>query len=303
MGKQNKLKSTILKTLMRLLVLGITSWCFCCFEFSRSRLSRNSNTEEPTLNVNQVYLERVKNALEAWELNLRQDNITVTRGNNPNWITVADETCSANGILTQFQGESCGLQGNIVGVCLLQFVVATGEIRTSTLLMSQSYQDGGSSEEDKVAVFTHEIGHCLGLSHSPPAGVCGGESRNCVMYPTTAGNETPYIDEINALKSSYLPISYPSAEYIHRFKTAYQPNGPVLRHFSFPDFHISGTIGNALEQYQDPQFFSTEELQTHAYVMNIDHTEDVYIWDNEGNIKKQVLTEEEPDQPFIPVSD
>lgn len=189
-----------------------------------------------------LYAERATEALLAWAIELEAGQMMALRHlgdaytahNPPNWITVADETCDAEGVSEQMRA-ACPLGGDIIGVCETRFYADTGEIVDTTLVVLDAFQESAAREEDKRAVFIHEVGHCLGLRHS--------DSMDRVMYPTTAGADAPSQAEQHAVQSAYYPQVHAPAPGIAAQFYATTQAGEALRHFQTPVFVLSGFMG------------------------------------------------------------
>lgn len=189
----------------------------------------------------QLYVNRAANALDAWQIGLQtglsasgRSTISSFQYNPKNWITVAGSTCAAKGVPGDMQGSNCPLSGGVIGVCATRYYTATGEIVDTTAVMLDTFQQSASSVEAQ-SVFTHEVGHCLGLKHTA--------STLNIMYPDTSGANTPNAAELAAVADGYSPVGPPSVANGDNF---YQggAGGPYLRQFSFPSYYASGTIGS-----------------------------------------------------------
>ncbi len=196
----------------------------------------------PPASANQTYVDRSNAGLTAWNANLVTNTLTNDRtlGNssfahNPaNWITVSDSTCNVVGVPTSLSG-ACPLTGGVIGVCETRFL-STGEIVDSTLLILTSFQtDTSVADAEKQSVFTHEIGHCLGLKHTT-------DSAN-VMFANTSGANSPSSSELAAIADAYNPFDG-AVSTSNRDNFYNVTGGNALLHFSFPLFHISANIGN-----------------------------------------------------------
>ncbi len=115
--------------------------------------------------ANPQHLEWAQEALDAWGIGLRNDLIHRGRGNIRNWITVANSGCRVEGT-ELIQDPNC-LTEDAIGVCYLYVYPPSGHIVHTTAIMRKDFlEDSRGSENEKLAVFIHEIGHCLGLQHS-----------------------------------------------------------------------------------------------------------------------------------------
>jgi hypothetical protein len=197
---------------------------------------------EVDLDPDPLYLDRATRALEAWDIALDTEQMTALRAlgdaytahNPPNWVTVSDETCGAEGVGEGLRAD-CPLGGDVIGVCETRFYPATGEIVDTTLVVLDAFQESPASEQDKRAVFTHELGHCLGLRHSG--------SEHHVMYPTTAGADAPANDEQHALETAYHPHTQAPPPGIAKKYFSVTTGGDAIRHFEDPVFVLSGSMG------------------------------------------------------------
>ncbi|MCB1308334.1 MAG: hypothetical protein KDK30_09155 [Leptospiraceae bacterium] len=249
---------------------------------------------------NQDYLNRSSTGLSAWSIGLNANNFGTERNidtnyelNPPNWITVAGDTCDARGVPANITGSNCVLSGNVIGVCFTRFLTAgtPGRIIDTTLLIRSSFQqDSTVSDSDKQSVFTHEIGHCLGLRHAQSglASTCGGSYLNCIMFPSVSGADTPHAQEITAIQSAYSPaVQDPSSTDRYNTCTSGSCSGEATRHWSFPLFTISASIGNAL--VYEPQAhpngmppgtpLNPDNVITIAHLLKDDGSEEVRIYD------------------------
>ncbi len=122
-------------------------------------------------------------ALNGWDIGLATNRLGTFRNVTPgyvanprHWITVADEvTCDALGLPSSFgrsKNGTCALNGNVVGLCSLRIVVGgedaeIGQIVDTTIAIERGALSDGSllTSAEKQAIFTHEVGHCLGLQH------------------------------------------------------------------------------------------------------------------------------------------
>lgn len=241
--------------------------------------------------ANQTYVSRAATALTTWNINLQTGVTAGERStdtnyvmNPPNWITVANSGCNARGIPASWQGSTCSLTGGTIGLCITRFNTSgsTGKLVDTTLVMLDTFQsDTSQTEATKQSVFTHEVGHCLGLRHAEAGGAsqCGGAYTNCNMYPSTAGADTPHAAELSAIDAAYNPIAVPPVD---RYS---QTSGVAIRHHSDPTFTVSSVIGSA---YTDADSNETQsiaepgvpidgdiEVRVHAYKR--DGTEEITI--------------------------
>jgi hypothetical protein len=156
--------------------------------------------------VEGVLAARAQSGLGAWQLGLKTDHFAAQRNlgddrrlHNPAlWVTAADDGCNAVGIPDDLRAE-CPFADNedTVGVCWLRFY-DSGQILDATMVVRRSYQENPRvPPSDRQAVFTHEIGHCLGLQHST--------SIDDVMFPDSRGADAPSAGELAAVNIAYLP--------------------------------------------------------------------------------------------------
>lgn len=206
---------------------------------------------EVEMDPDPLYLERAQAALAAWQLDLDTGDLAALRTmgddftahNPPHWITVADESCAAEGVGDGLRAD-CPLNEAVIGVCETRYYPDTGEIVDTTLVVFDGFQEGDASEADKLAVFVHEIGHCMGLRHS--------DTEQHVMYPTTSGADMPANVELGAVAKAYLPTAQEPPKGIADKFFAKTSAGATVRIMSAPAFAISGTIGTEVDRSFDP---------------------------------------------------
>ncbi|MBE7437426.1 MAG: hypothetical protein HS115_03135 [Spirochaetales bacterium] len=236
-----------------------------------------------------TYLSRAQTALNAWSIDLATNYITNTRymGNSstahhPNtWITTAtNASCSRKGVDTSTLGTTC-LSGAVIGVCETRYT-SSGQIVDITAVMEEDFQDGGDTAALKQAVFSHEIGHCLGLKHVDGAGTL-------IMHPDTTGATTPHANELAAVSATYEPCCTAPTTHINRFtgtgnpsaNGSTNPTGNSIYWRSFPVFYIYYDMGNtmtfaeSMDEAPRGEVFDEELITVHHYLME-DGTEKSY---------------------------
>ena len=174
-------------------------------------------------NPNGGYIALAQAGLDAWDIGLDSNRATgifrnITLGyayNPPNWITVTGANCEGGGISRSLQ-ENCPFAENgVIGVCLLHVysdIETKGQIRDSTIMVLDTFlTDIMYSDAEKLSVFIHEVGHCLGLQHwgntddtdsAIEPGTLAQKTAH-VMYPNLSGADVPANAEIASLKAVY----------------------------------------------------------------------------------------------------
>ncbi|MDH5682071.1 MAG: hypothetical protein OEZ36_10820, partial [Spirochaetota bacterium] len=190
------------------------------------------------------HLERSNLALFSWGIGLTED-ITGTSRNlgdgftayNPkNWIIMTNDSTTGEGVPLTMANYFAN-NPLAIGVCSVRMDSVTAEIVDSTLIMRQSYQEGTDPELEKQSVYTHEVGHCLGLQHSD---LWGGTNAN-IMWPNTSGADTPSVLELAAVADTYTPVQIPTGTSISGNRMLFNhinAGADVVRHWTFPVFTI-----------------------------------------------------------------
>lgn len=145
----------------------------------------------------------------------------------PNWLAMSDRNCLAMGTPLEMR-QNCPLANTaVLGVCQIVNSQINGEILNTTILIARDFQmDEAKALDERISVITHEIGHCLGLTHS--------NTTTDIMYPNLSGANHPSAGELTAIQSSYLYYIPPADN--TRFSKS--QNGNVLRHFREPAFFL-----------------------------------------------------------------
>ncbi len=196
-----------------------------------------------------TYKTRAAFGLDSWQIGLNTQTYASTRQMNSggyipaNWITVTDDLCNATGVPADLQGSSnCPFyQTNVIGICQIRVWGGTASIADTTLVIRKSYQDNMAvSETRKKAVFSHEIGHCLGLRHT--------NNIDYVMYPFITDTPSPHADELSAIHEAYPTPTEPSATTRDNFYFTQVVGSSTLaiRQYSFPVFVQDTYMGTAL---------------------------------------------------------
>ena len=248
-----------------------------------------------------AFLKWAKDSLGLWSIGLELDNVQSGRKGVKNWITVTRDNCAAKGVPGGLLGGGCPFSGGTIGYCQYGFN-SDGEIAETTAIMRKSYLDGDDGEGHKIAVFTHEIGHCLGLKHpdSTPKTTCsrdGGATNeeSCVMNPVVNfvrfGSDapgSPAPEEIEAVTEAYsggpgsTSTRPTNTDNVKLYKECF---GKVCYHAEFPVFHISGNIGRGAQEEDGER---EEPLTYRTYIMNYDGTEEIRTTYPDGSVEIRV---------------
>ena len=199
---------------------------------------------------NSTFMSRANAGLSAWEIGLQEDITGNSRNfsgpyDPTNWITVSGSNCIANGVPGSLTSD-CPLTDSVIGVCEIRYYnegAYIGKIADSTLIILNTFMESTDySNEEKLSVFTHEIGHCIGFKHS--------NSTSDIMYFNTNGANIPSTEEKSAANEVYVPepcCTAPAGAAALRYNqyTTYS-----IYHNSFPIFTISAGIGNGMVEAQ-----------------------------------------------------
>jgi hypothetical protein len=155
----------------------------------------------------QAHVTRTRNGLAAWQISaLPASAIGYARNtdpeyvyNPPNWVAVTNESYVGEGIPDSFREADDFADPAVLGITEWRYKGDTGEIMDTTVLIRDSFiVDSTFSEAEKQSVYTHELGHAFGLIHS--------SLLADIMYPTTAGSNTPSSAELAAIDDAYDPL-------------------------------------------------------------------------------------------------
>jgi hypothetical protein len=246
-----------------------------------------------------TFVSRANTALDEWQIGLAKNLSATGRTTNsnfqynpPNWITAAGDTCAAKGVPAELQGANCPLKGGVIGVCLTRGFTSTGQILDTTAIMLSDFQNSASSAEAQ-SVFTHEVGHCLGLRHPCEFGGtpnCTGNEATFqpfIMFPNTSGVNTPSASERTALASAYSPtVRSPTTPTVTGGFTIFTETqtGVYLRHFQFPQFFTSASIGSRFSaegvDAEPPPGPSAEGVTAILHLLYADGREETRILDS-----------------------
>ncbi len=222
----SQMKASCIRQIVRSLI-------FCALLIFCGAACSNEGNKDPQklalvpLNINTQYQRWAVEALEAWNINLQSDNLGRLRNitpdyvpNPPHWITVADDSCEALGILDLIIEQCPFRDPSIVGVCFARAEVRNEDagkildttifVRRSALIGSTMGGSSGLTDDQKKAIFSHELGHCLGLQHwgntsSDDSGLEPemGAYTSHLMFPDTTGATSPAPGEIAAIAAVY----------------------------------------------------------------------------------------------------
>ena len=209
-------------------------------------------SSRPLGSMSAVHAARAGQALQSWRIGLSAPSRATSRSFGTwthmayepmNYMTVTDDACSDPGVPADLAGPNCpfaiqgGVPSEIIGVCQVREYRGSAEIADTTLLVRASYQDDpGISAALKQAIWTHEVGHCLGMQHASQAGN--------LMYPyLSLATTEPSPGELQAANAAYFPVAQApdtaiGAEYY------LQESGASVRQFQIPSFHTPPVTGS-----------------------------------------------------------
>ena len=172
------------------------------------------------------YLKLAEKALMMWGIN-RIGFSHVRKPGMKNWVTVASDKCEAHGVPEYVKNKCLLAFPNMGGLTATLHNKETGVIINSTVIISKNYLDMEYlSNEARQRIFTHEIGHAIGLKHSP--------LTKSVMF---LGNDRstgtkPLLEEKYAVNRVYTNNDYTSAFVKKHFDTV--STGVVKRQSEWP---------------------------------------------------------------------
>lgn len=155
-------------------------------------------------------------AINRWQEVLRNE-ITFREIKNSN---ITDERGISIRLVTQDHFKQIGYDSHVIGYCQVTHGIENKQIKRGQIYIDHEYQDW-------YGVFLHELGHCIGLSHSP--------DWNDLMYFAIADKNKELSEkEINMARLLYsIPMGTPmfnqrmAVRVHHNHDVIYNPDGTV----------------------------------------------------------------------------
>lgn len=225
-----------------------------------------------TVAADTVLIDRAEQAMEAWQIGLytgfraRYRNAGGAAGtyDPPNWVAIAPRNCMVMGAPGDMRSNCPLASPSVVGVCQIVNDSITGQILNTTMLVARDYQTNENETlANRLSIFIHEFGHCLGLQHSA--------STADVMYANTSGADTPSAAELSVIQHAYTLFQDPPDT--TRF---FSSNGKVVRHFRMPAFFLYDEANYQTHMFAVPPDPPVNPVEVHNILIFADGSEVYY---------------------------
>lgn len=172
-------------------------------------------------------------SIKSWglsDINIKFSTVRTT--NDPNWITSAGSDCMSTGIPLEETGENCSfLDSDIVGMCISNHDDNGVYTDTTIIIRNDAYVN--YSDLTLSHLFSHEIGHCLGLNHT--------RDDNDVMNIFVFSPPYPNKREVKLIKDVYENGRTDGLD----DNFTYWVKGVPVKHKHYPVFTIHSDIMNS----------------------------------------------------------